>query len=279
MNDSPRTRHPLDAIRRRDRIFSGLLRFSALPVPVLLAVVLAHLAFEAMRTASSTTPIADLLRGTLLLSLAATATALFPALVGTLASRSILSRWWRDRLAVALAGLSATPMVALGFLFAERVAPALAPAAGLPVAHPVFAALAMGCGLMPALWHRFLAAFDDVPRELVLGGLALGARPRKVLLSVELPTALPRLARSVSEGLARCAGESVIVLMVSGNAATAWGGGDGAAALAPSLLTMLPEALPGSAAWAEAHRVALALVLLTVGLHVAGRSFQRRKPS
>lgn len=277
MNDSPRVRAPLASIRRRDRIFSGLLRLSALPVPILLAVVLLHLAAEAARPASGTVPIAALLRGTLLLSLAATAAALLPALAGVLASRRILSRWWRERLAAALAGLSATPMVALGFLFAERVAPVIGPTIGLPAVHPVFAVLAMGCGLLPALWHRFLAAFDEVPRELVLGGLALGGSPRAVLLSIELPAALPRLARSIAEGLARCAGESMIVLMVSGNAATAWGGGDGAAALAPSLLTMLPEALPGTPAWADAHRIALVLVLLTVGLHLAGRSFQRRR--
>jgi len=277
VNDSPRARIALSEIRSADAWFARALRFAAIPMPLLLALVLVHLAKEASAPASSTIPIPALLRGTLELSLAAIAAALPLALAGALASRRILSRRSRDRLAVALTGLSAMPMVALGFLFAERVGPMLGPVFGVPALHPGFAALAMGCGLLPTLWQRFLGAFDEVPRELALGGLALGATPLRILLTVELPAALPALARSIAEGLARCAGESVIVLMVSGNAASAWGGGDGAAALAPALLAMMPEALPGSPLWAEAHRIALVLVALCVGLHVAGRSFQRKR--
>lgn len=278
MNDSPRARIDLASIRTRDRILGFGLRLAALPVPVLLAIVLAHLLKESLPAASSTYSTWSLLRGTLSLSLVATALALPMALVGALASRRILSRSGRTRLSVALTGLSAMPMVALGFLFAEIIGPSIGPSFGFASVHPVFAASAMGTGLLPALWHRFLAAFDDVPRELAHGGHALGASPRNVLLSIELPFALPMLARSVAEGLARCAGESMVVLMVSGNAANlAWGGGDGAAALAPALLTMMPVAPPGSTAWAEAHRIASVLVLLCVGLHVAGRSFIRRR--
>lgn len=275
MNDSPRARIPLGAIRAKDRWFTIALRLAALPVPLLLAAVIVHLVVQAGGPSRAPVPLADLLRGTLTLSLAATAAALPPALAGALASRRILSRRSREALCVALDGFSAMPMVALGFLFATRIGPLVGPLAGLPALHPAIAASAMACGLLPALWRRFLAAFDAVPGELQVGGLALGVAPRKVLLTVELPAAMPSLARSVAEGLARCAGESVIVLMVSGNAATSWGGGDGAAALAPALLAMTPESVPGSPGWAAAHRVALALVALCVGLHVAGRSFQR----
>lgn len=278
MNESPRARIGLASIRARDRLLGFGLRLAALPVPVLLAVVLAHLLEESLPAASSSFSMWSLLRGTLSLSLFATALALPPALAGALASRRILSRRGRTRLSVALTGLSAMPMVALGFLFAETIGPSVGPLFGLSSVHPFFAASAMGAGLLPALWHRFLAAFDEVPRELAHGGHALGASPRAVLLSIELPFAMPALARSVAEGLARCAGESMVVLMVSGNAASfAWGGGDGAAALAPALLTLMPVAPPGSTAWAEAHRIASVLVLLCVGLHVAGRSFRRRR--
>lgn len=279
MNDSPRSRIALDGIRSRDRWFARALRSTALPVPLLLGGVLLHLLLEAAAAATSSIPILALLRGTATLSLAAVAVAVPAAIVGVLASRRILSARWRGRLSVLLCGLSAMPMVALGFVFAEAVGPAIGRHVGLATAHPALTALAMGFGLLPALWHRFLAAFDEVPAELVQGGYALGAAHRKVLLSVELPAALPMLGRSTAEGLARCAGESMVVLMVSGNAATAWGGGDGAAALAPALLSMLHEALPGSPEWAEAHRVALLLVVVCVGLHMAGRTvFRRRNP-
>lgn len=276
MNGSPRSRLPLRGIRLRDVWFSRMLRLATIPMPLLLALVLAHLAKEAASPASSTVSIPALLEGTLVLATVSTCVALPLALAGTLAARRILSRRLRERLSVVLTGLSAMPMVALGFLFAERVGPAIAERFDTPSMHPGFAALAMGCGLLPALWHRFLGAFDEVPRDLAQGGIALGASHFRVLLGIELPAALPAIARSIAEGLARCAGESVVVLMVSGNTGTAWGGGDGAAALAPALLAMMPEALPGSPLWAEAHRVALALVVLCVGLHVAGRAFRRR---
>ncbi len=277
MNDSPRSRIPLDGIRFRDCWFARALRATALPVPLLLGGVLLHLLLEASSEATSSVPILALLRGTATLSFAAVAVAVPAALVGVLASRRILSARLRGRLSVLLYGLSAMPMVALGFVFAETVGPAFGRCVDLATAQPALTALAMGFGLLPALWHRFLAAFDDVPAELVQGGYALGAPHRKVLLTVELPAASPLLGRSIAEGLARCAGESMVVLMVSGNAATAWGGGDGAAALAPALLSMLHETLPGSPAWAEAHRVALLLVVVCVGLHVAGRTLFRRR--
>lgn len=277
MNDSPRSRLALEGIRFRDRWFARLLRAMALPVPLLLGGVLLHLVVEASSDATSSVPILALLRGTATLALAATALAVPAALVGVLASRRILSPRWRGRLSAVLNGLSAMPMVALGFVFAEMLGPSIARLTGLTSAHPALAAIAMGFGLLPALWHRFLAAFDEVPEELVQGGYALGAAHRKVLLSVELPAALPLLGRSTAEGLARCAGESMVVLMVSGNTATAWGGGDGAAALAPALLSMLHDALPGSPEWAEAHRIALLLLVACVGLHMVGRSFLRRR--
>lgn len=279
MNDSPRARERLDGIRRRDLAFRSALAVASLPVPLLLALVAFQLAVNAFGPADPAMPVLPLLRGTLAMALVATLLAAPVALAGALASRRALSDRSRGRLEVVLSGLSAMPMVALGFLFARIVGPALALHLGLPALGPGLASAALACGLLPVLWKRLSAALDDVPGDLSRGALALGARPLQVLLNIDLPAALPRILRAVAEGTARAAGESVVVLMVSGNARTIWGGVDGGATLGQSLLVLLPEAQPGTPPWVEVHRIALVLLVVCVGLHVLGGAARRGSPS
>ena len=270
MNDSPRTREHLDKIRRRDGMYRVAVRLASLPVPVMLVLAVAHLVHGSWGTGRGL-GLAALVWGTLSIALVATALAVPAALGAALAARHTFaagSRRWLDAI---LSGLSALPMVVLGFLFASQVGPALALTWGTPSLAPGLAGIAMATAMLPVLWKRFQDALDEVPSELTHGAIALGARPGRVLLGFELAAAFPALLRALATAFARACGESVVVLMVSGNFASAWGGSAGAASLGASLLVLAPEAAPGSPEWVDVHRIALVLLALCVGVHALGR--------
>lgn len=275
MNDSPRAREPLDRIRRRDALYRRAVAIASLPVPLVLGLVVVHLAVGSWGRGAGGS-LAPLAWGTLSTALAATALAAPLALGAALATRQSLaprSRRWLDAV---LSGLSALPMVVLGFLFASQVGPALALAWGTPSLGPFLAGIALASGMLPVLWKRFQDALDDVPAELTLGAIALGARPGRVLLGFEIAAAHPALVRALASSFARACGESVVVLMVSGNFASGWGGQAGAASLGAALLVLAPEAAPGSAEWVDVHRIALALLALCVGVHALGRAVEAK---
>jgi ABC-type phosphate transport system permease subunit len=275
VNDSPRAREPLDKIRRRDALYRHAARLASLPVPAVLVLVVAHLAFGSWGRGAES-GMASMTWGTLSIALAATALAAPLALGAALAMRQSLaprSRRWLDGV---LSGLSALPMVVLGFLFASQVGPALALAWGTPSLGPVLTGIAVATGMLPVLWKPFQEALDEIPAELTQGAIALGARPGRVLLGFEIAAAYPALVRALATAFARACGESVVVLMVSGNFASGWGGQAGAASLGAALLVLAPEAAPGSAEWVDVHRIALVLLALCVGVHALGRALEEK---
>lgn len=277
MNDSPRTKERLRGIRLADRAFQGLRSLAAIPLPVLLAAAGGALVVGSIGSSSITLPWGALVRGTLSMALVAVFGAFPLALAGAILARAGLAHRSRRALDVVLSACSAIPMVALGFLFAQVVGPTLSAWCGLPAMSPALAALAMAFGIFPVLWRKLLEAMDGVPPDLSRGALALGARPVRALLGVELPAARPQVVRATAEALARACGESVVVLMVSGNAATVWGGMEGGASLASSLLVLMPDSSPDTPLRIELHRMALVLVLLCLAFHTATLLSRRKE--
>ena len=267
MNDSPRTKERLGGIRLADRIFQAGRSVSAIPLPVLLLAAGGALVAGSIGPSSMDLPWEALVRGTLAMALVAVLGALPLALAGAILARTGLAHRFRQALDVVLSACSAIPMVALGFLFAQVVGPTLSAWTGLPALSPAMAAMAMAFGIFPVLWRKLLEALDGVPPDLSRGALALGARPVRALVGVDLPAAWPQVVRAIAEALARASGESVVVLMVSGNAATLWGGMEGGASLASSLLVMMPDSSSESPLRIELHRVALVLVAICLAFH------------
>jgi phosphate transport system permease protein len=81
------------------------------------------------------------------------------------------------------------------------------------------AGIALGLAVIPIVFTVAEDAMTSVPHHLRQAGLALGANPWQVSLTVVLPAALPGIAAGVVLGFGRAIGETMIVLMASGNAA------------------------------------------------------------
>ncbi len=77
--------------------------------------------------------------------------------------------------------------------------------------------IAMGMAVIPTIFSIAEDAIFSVPRNLSYGSLALGATPWQTLVGVVLPTASPGIFSGMMIGLGRAVGETMIVLMATGN--------------------------------------------------------------
>ena len=79
--------------------------------------------------------------------------------------------------------------------------------------------IAMGFAVIPIIFTICEDAVYGVPEHLTMGSLALGATPWQTVMRVVLLTASPGIFSAVMIGFGRAVGETMIVLMATGNTA------------------------------------------------------------
>jgi phosphate transport system permease protein len=85
--------------------------------------------------------------------------------------------------------------------------------------NAIVSGVALSFAVIPVIFTLSEEAFRAVPRSYVEASTALGAARWQTILRVLLPAASPGIAAGVALGLGRAIGETMIVLMASGNAA------------------------------------------------------------
>ncbi|WFM71362.1 ABC transporter permease subunit [Halomonas sp. CKK8] len=129
----------------------------------------------------------------------------------------------------------------------------------IAVRNAMIVGMAMGFAVMPSVYALAEDALSGVPRSLAEGAQALGATRWQTLWRVVLPAASPGIFSAVMIGAGRAVGETMIVLMASGNAALmTWNPLDGLRSLAATIAIELPEAGPGG----QHYRLLLLAALL-----------------
>lgn len=127
---------------------------------------------------------------------------------------------WRDLLKPAIEMLASVPSVVLGFFALMVLATFVQDAFGLIYRlNAIVAGLALGLAIAPVVFTVAEDAISAVPKHYEAAALALGARKHQVVLRVVLPAALPGIAAAIILGFGRAIGETMVVLMASGNAA------------------------------------------------------------
>ncbi|WP_444678914.1 ABC transporter permease subunit [Halomonas sp. E19] len=124
--------------------------------------------------------------------------------------------------------------------------------------------LAMGFAVMPSVYALSEEALSGVPASLGEGAQALGATRWQTLCRVVLPAAAPGVFAAVMIGTGRAVGETMIVLMASGNTALmSLSPLEGMRTMAAGIAVELPEAIPGSQPYLLLILAALLLFLFT----------------
>lgn len=126
----------------------------------------------------------------------------------------------REIVKPALELLASIPSVVLGFFALIVLASWMQSAFGLEYRlNALVAAVGMSLAVIPMVFTISEDALRAVPRHLSEASMALGARKWQTTLHVVLPAALPGIAAAVILGFGRAIGETMVVLMASGNAA------------------------------------------------------------
>jgi len=116
--------------------------------------------------------------------------------------------------------LAGIPSVVLGFFALIILATFLQNTLGLTFRlNALNAGIALGLAVIPIVFTVAEDAMTSVPNSLREAATALGANKWQVSLTVVLPAALPGISAGVVLGFGRAIGETMIVLMASGNAA------------------------------------------------------------
>lgn len=124
--------------------------------------------------------------------------------------------------------------------------------------------IAMGFAVIPTIFSIAEDAMFSVPRHLSNGSLALGATPWQTLTRVVLLTASPGIFSAIMMGLGRAVGETMIVLMATGNTAIMeWSVFEGMRTLAANIAVEMPESAIGSSHYRVLFLAAFVLFIFT----------------
>jgi len=115
--------------------------------------------------------------------------------------------------------LAGIPSVVLGFFALIVMASALQSVFGYESRLNAFVAgIALGLAIIPVVFSIAEDALTSVPRAYTQAALALGSSKWQAAWKIVLPAALPGVFAAVVLGFGRAIGETMIVLMASGNA-------------------------------------------------------------
>jgi phosphate transport system permease protein len=124
--------------------------------------------------------------------------------------------------------------------------------------------LAMGFAVIPIIFTITEDSLSNVPEHLKASSLALGATPWQTALQVILPTASPGIFSAVMIGFGRAVGETMIVLMATGNTPVMeWSMFNGFRALSANIAVELPEAPEGGTLFRLLFLAAFLLFVMT----------------
>jgi len=161
-----------------------------------------------------------LLLGSILVTVLAVLIALPLGVATAVFVREVAPRWAREILKPMIEVLAGIPSVVLGFFGMTLIAPFIREAFGAPTGLTAFTgALLLAYMSLPTVISVAEDALDAVPRSYRDASLAMGATHWQTIWRVVVPAARSGVLMAVMLGMGRAIGETMAVMMVTGNAA------------------------------------------------------------
>ncbi|RIZ70397.1 MAG: ABC transporter permease subunit [Methylococcales bacterium] len=137
--------------------------------------------------------------------------------------------------------------------------------------------IAMGFAVIPTIYSIAEDAIFSVPKHLTVGSLALGATTWQTMTKVVLLTASPGIFSAVMIGLGRAVGETMIVLMATGNTPVMdLSIFQGLRTLAANIAVEMPESAVDSTHYRVLFLAALVLFLFTFVFNTLAEIIRQR---
>lgn len=224
-----------------------------------------------------------LLLGSLLVTVVAIVIALPLGVASAVFVREVAPPWVRDLLKPLIEVLAGIPSVVLGFFGLTTLAPLVRVYLGAPTGLTAFTgALLLGYMALPTIISVAEDALDAVPKSYRDASLAMGATRWQTIWMVVVPAARAGIVTAVMLGMGRAIGETMAVMMVTGNAARLpleWD-----AVLRPvrtmtaTIAAEMGEVAQGSTHYHVLFGAGIVLFVLTflINLAVASALFQKR---
>ncbi len=141
-------------------------------------------------------------------------------ILSALFTSTFAPKWAKEIMKPLIELLAGIPSVVIGFLALVTLATLVQNTFGFEYRLNAFlGGIAMSLAVIPIIYTLSEDALAGVPKSFTEASLALGATPWETNLKVVLPAAVPGIFASVLLGVGRAFGETMIVLMATGNAA------------------------------------------------------------
>ena len=143
--------------------------------------------------------------------------------------------------------------------------------------NSIIIAIALGFAVIPIIFTIAEDAISNVPRNLTAASLALGASRWQTAWRVVLPSALPGVFSAVMIGFGRAIGETMIVLMATGNTPIlSWSLFNGLRSLAANIAVEIPEAPFNSSLYRVLFLSAVLLFIFTFIINTVAEALRQR---
>ena len=136
---------------------------------------------------------------------------------------------------------------------------------------------AMGFAIVPIIFSISEEALSNVPRHLIAGSLALGATRWQTLIKLMLISASPGIFSALMIGFGRAIGETMIVLMATGNTPIMdWSLFNGFRTLSANIAVEIPEAPEGGTLYRILFLAAVLLFVFTFLINTVAEVIRQR---
>ena len=225
-----------------------------------------------------------LILGSVLITLTAIVIAVPLGVATAVFVREAAPGWAREILKPTIEVLAGIPSVVLGFFGMTVVAPLVRETLGVPTGLTAFAgALILAYMALPTIISVAEDALDAVPKSYRDAGLAMGATHWQTIWRVVVPAARSGIVVAVMLGMGRAIGETMAVMMITGNAARMPLSLDSlfrpARTMTATIAAEMGEVAQGSVHYHALFGIGIILFMLTFTINLAAAStiFKKRR--
>jgi phosphate transport system permease protein len=177
--------------------------------------------------------------------------------------------------------LAGIPSVVLGFFALVVFSGVIQSAFGTPSRlNALVAGIALGLAVIPVIFSISEDALTSVPKSYTQAALAVGASKWQAAWQIVLPAAMPGVFAAMVLGFGRAIGETMIVLLASGNASiVSWSVFDSTRTITATIAAELAETVFGGPHYRILFTIGLLLFTVTFVANLAGELVIQRLKS